>query len=489
MANQDFLFVPSGRTLPAAFNRKTGEYEYKRTYSWRTSAGGVVGGSKAMLSDGQLFSFGAHHMLALDQQDGDAGHAYVGGRQMAVQGEMAYIANGKELIAVNRAEHTAASRKRQKLFVQRRSVRSDKKKVAEINKQMEQLAEVGIIWRAPFTGDSSLISTGDQVIAGSLDQVAAWDRKTGKPIWSAPMKAEARGLAVANGGLFVSTTDGAIHCFRNAVRDRVTLIRPTSPKNPYGDGDTPFAAAAKSILDKSQVSKGFCLVLGGGQCELAYELARKSDLLIYVVEDDPKLVAAARTKLRALGVYGDRISLIESDLSKTTLPNYFANLVVSQSAMQSGKLPPSAAELGRYVKPCGGKVCLGAPGKADAKTMAETLRESYLRDDAQITTSGDFAVLTRGKLPGASDWSHQYGNVSNTSFTEGPPRERLAGRFVVRRPRPQPDDQPSRGRFGAALNKRSVLCARHRKRPRLRRLQRTVSVGIQESRRHPNRRL
>lgn len=420
LANEQFLFVPSGRSLPAAFNRESGEYEYKRTYSWRSSAGGVVGGAKAMLSDGQLFSFGAHHMLALDQRTGDAGHAYVGGRQMNVRGDLAYIANGKGLIAVDRAKHTEASRARQKLFVQRRNHRSDKKKLAEIDEQMKQLSQVGVLWSAPFKGDSSLISTENLVIAGSLNEVAAWDRKSGQRVWSAPLKAEARGLAVADGSLFVSTTDGAVHCFRSGAGTAAKKI-PAVAKAAVAKtnaADPQLKQLAESILQEADVDRGFCLVLGGRQGRLASELAKRSQLQIYVVEKDSQQVAAARQRLRHAGLYGTRITFVEGDLSQKTLPNYFANLIVSESAIESGKLPGCAAELGRYVKPCGGKVVLTAPGKASAEQLAEELKATYLREDATMETRGDMVVLSRGKLPGAGEWSHQYGNVSNTSFTQ-----------------------------------------------------------------------
>ena len=66
LANKDVLFVPSGGSLPAAFNKNTGEFLHKRTFSWRTTAGGVVGGFQALLADGQLYTSGAHHWLAMD---------------------------------------------------------------------------------------------------------------------------------------------------------------------------------------------------------------------------------------------------------------------------------------------------------------------------------------------------------------------------------------------------------------------------------------
>ena len=49
LANEDLLFVPSGNSLPAAFDRKTGEHVFKKSYGWRNTAGGEVGGTQALL--------------------------------------------------------------------------------------------------------------------------------------------------------------------------------------------------------------------------------------------------------------------------------------------------------------------------------------------------------------------------------------------------------------------------------------------------------
>src|SRR4029078_10516239 len=117
LANEDLLFVPSGQSLPAAFNRKTGEFVFKKSYGWRTTAGGEVGGSRALLSDGQLYSAGSHHFLALNEKTGDACLSDIPGNQLSFRGPHAYIATGKEIVAVDRDVHTKASVKRQELFV------------------------------------------------------------------------------------------------------------------------------------------------------------------------------------------------------------------------------------------------------------------------------------------------------------------------------------------------------------------------------------
>ena len=116
LASEDLLFVPSGRSLPVAISKQTGEIVFQRSYSWRSAAGGVVGGTKALLGDGQIYAGGPHHFLAMDQRTGNVGEAYIDGRQMVLADDMAYLLDGKRIFAVNRAEHARASQEKQKWF-------------------------------------------------------------------------------------------------------------------------------------------------------------------------------------------------------------------------------------------------------------------------------------------------------------------------------------------------------------------------------------
>ena len=114
LATDDLLIVPSGRALPAAIDRTTGDLVHKRTHG-KGSVGGVVGGTEALLADGQIYSWGAHHIFAMDQKSGDAGFGYFDGRQMAIAGDAAYMANGVKVSRLDRLAYAAWSRKRHAL--------------------------------------------------------------------------------------------------------------------------------------------------------------------------------------------------------------------------------------------------------------------------------------------------------------------------------------------------------------------------------------
>ncbi|MCA9013904.1 MAG: PQQ-binding-like beta-propeller repeat protein [Planctomycetaceae bacterium] len=439
LANEEFLFIPSGRSLPAAFNKKTGEQEHKRSYSWRSTAGGVVGGTQALLADGQIYSMGAHHILALTQDKGDVGFAWINGQQMAVQGEFAYLATGSEILKVNRQEHAVGSQKAYKndtaikdLFTKLRSLKGEKAQAARdeikvLQDENKKHAKAGLIWEQATPARDALIVAGDKVVVGGQDQVVILDEKTGKILETLKVNGQARGLAVSDGHLVVSTTAGDIIAFRTATdaKPAEQQIDAITLKTPYPEDEftSLYAQAAKDILSHTKIKNGFCLVLGNEDGRLAYELARNTDLKIYCIEPDSAKVAAAREKLNQAGYYGHRITIHQTELSPLPYSRYFANLIVSDTLLKTGQIPGIPQDIATHVKPLGGMICLGAPANSKSETAATSkltdwLKQTKLGETAEVKALGSYALLTRGALPGAGSWSHQYGDPGNTASSK-----------------------------------------------------------------------
>ena len=438
LANDQYLFVPSGGSLPAAFDRQTGEFLYKRTFSWRTTAGGVIGGIQTLLADGQLYASGPHHWLALDQRSGDVGFGWFAGRQLIVQDEAAYAATGTHLARYDREEYAVNSRLRQQLELDLYALNRKKPKAEAEKKQLQrqvdtvkakldEIAAIGIRWQTEIADDAALLATGNLVFLGGDGQVTAYDIADGKQVWQVEVDGEARGLVFAGGHLLVSTTTGTITAF--AAASETTAPGPNPPiDQPFADDEwTPiYAAAAEEILQESGVRRGFCLIVGNEQGRLAWELARRSELSIYAIDTDPTKVDQARESLLPTGMYGHRIVVHHADPADTYYSNYFANLIVSDTLIATGKLPEAAEQVARHLKPQGGVMLLGAPAEApdsivESATRAETaetwLAASDIADQATTTTSPQWTRVTRGALPGAGDWTHQYGNAANTAVS------------------------------------------------------------------------
>lgn len=431
LASDDHLYVPSGRSLPVAFSKKTGEIIFQRTHSWRTDAGGVVGGTKALLGDGQVYAGGPHHFLAMDQKTGNVGESWINGRQMVLVGDRAYLMDGEKIFCVNRKEHAEASQEKQKWFLKAREDRGDPKKVAEAKRKMKEYMNVGILWQVPSDFDDVLIATENLVIAGGMNEVIVLDRETGDLVWETSVEGNVRGLAVDNNLLVVSTDSGNVYGFRGSSQRAETTASvakwPEPHQEPFPKDDLTkmYRDAAAEILKQSGQTSGYCLVLGSEQGRLAYELSRQSQLTIYAIEPDTAKAAESRERLERAGVHATRVTVVNLPINELPFSNYFANLIVSDSMLITGKMPGDPATISRHLKPCGGVVILGRPDGAvdspEAANESDTLAwlsEFYHRDEGDVIANAPWYMLRRGKLAGAGDWSHQYGNAANTSYAD-----------------------------------------------------------------------
>ncbi len=432
LASATKLFVPSGRNVPAAFDRSNGKLIYQRTPGWRTT--GLVGGTYALLVGDHLYS-GTAEVVAYDRESGSHGFAWFRGRRLIVTPDFSYMLSDSGVSALDREVYPAATAKRQALKNKRRNLTRAKptdledqlKALDEEEKDADELIAAARPWQRSLAGFESMILAGSTVFIGGEGQVLALDVATGETRWTGKINGVAKGLAAADGRLLVSTDEGTIYCFAPGPQPRKAQVE-RQPPPPYPqDRLTPvYEAAADAILKASGVERGFCLVLGCGTGRLALELAKRTeDLMIYGVDPDAEKVAAARKALDAAGVYGTRVCVDQAELSTVPYSDYFANLIVSEGVLISGALNASPREAFRMLKPLGGVVCIGQP--AEAKGVVETLDAAFLRRWMQAggmsgyrmgEAAGTWAKFVRGPLEGADDWTHQYGEPGNTASSE-----------------------------------------------------------------------
>jgi len=434
LANEDILFVPSGRSLPAAIDRQTGELLFKRTHSWRTTAGGVIGGVNALLSDGQVYASGPEHWLAMTEKSGDVGFGWFDGKQIVVQNDTAYISTGETLAKLDRLQYAVNSRRRHELemliYDASRKVTTDRDnavelraKINEAQAELKKIAMIGIKWQQAAHENAALMATGDSVFLGGKERVASYASDSGDMRWEAKVDGEASGLVAANQHLLISTNTGAIYGFASQESPASATVPQPSlladspfPKDQFSDR---YTQAAEDILKQFGARRGFCLIVGNEDGRLAYELAKQSELQIYAIEPDAVKVKASRAALQRTGLYGNRIVIHQHTGDQLPYANYFANLIVSDSYLIHGKLPLATDQWSRHLKPLGGKIILGQAPAVSASVASSESTKALLENAAidgptSLATSGQWASSTRGSLPGAGDWSHQYGNPANT---------------------------------------------------------------------------
>ena len=379
MATGDRLFVPTGRAVPAVFDRHTAELKY-----FHLQANTKNGGAEIMAL-GDLFYNGG---LPFEIKTGES---ILPARQK-IPGELTRLGDGSlvrtwQKSSIKGADGSVKTPARQMLSAYQwgKVEKTDRKGVAATENELKE------VWTFPDVRESRvLITAGDTVVAGgSTKTIIGLDSKSRKTLWRHRVDGVVYGLAAANGQLFVSTDQGTIYCYGEKTAKEAKVI--VQSVTPYPE-DPAIIKAADEIIQKSGVSRGYCLDLGSGDGALAYELSKRSDLYICGIESDPAKVASARKKLNAAGVYGNRVVIHQRELDKTLYPKYFADLIVSSRALKEGAAILNEKETFRLQRPYGGMAVLGK--------------------------SGALKLSERGTLKGAGDWTHQYSNAANTGASK-----------------------------------------------------------------------
>jgi len=250
-----------------------------------------------------------------------------------------------------------------------------------------------------------LIVAGTTIVAGTLNnKLVTADITSTQVVTTAELDGLAMGLAVADNALYVCTDRGAIYCFvESQNKPAGSMNQPKDLKqardtNPY-KGTELYDQVAEEIVRSADLSQGYCVDLGCGDGALSYALAKASTLQIIAVDDDPKQIAIARSRLSSAGLYGTRVTVIQRDLNDTGLPSRFANVVVSGRSVTAGAGALVGEEMERILRPYGGIALAGEPG---------SMRR-----------------IVGKPLPQAGDWTHQYADPANTlcssdSLAKGP---------------------------------------------------------------------
>ena len=422
LASKDILYVPAGRAMPAAFSRRTGEFLF-----W-ASPGGKQGGTWSLLDDNQLIagvdSSGTPHKVAYDAKTGaNKGNvfAWFPGLDMVIRDKTAYVLTPAGIYAIDRDAHAQAVRKaaastkqREALAKELAQLRKDVEK-AEAKEQAKTRARIDeivrltasnlaeekrlqnscITWHLPAQGCSSLILAGDSLFVGGSKRILGVEVQTGRKAWQADVTGNALGLAAGNGRLIVSTDDGRICCFAEA-KDHASPKETRMTPDPSAFHGHPqrqlYRDAARRIVQESNVTKGYCLVLDCNLGQLAYELTQTTDLKIVGLERDPRKLQTARDKLRSAGLLGSRVVVEPWDIS--ALPPYFANLIVSDELLTTGTVKVTREQLERVLRPAGGIVVAGLPDNQGGL---------------------QWHTFKRPKLEQAGSWTQEYGNPQNTA--------------------------------------------------------------------------
>ncbi|MCF7973221.1 MAG: PQQ-binding-like beta-propeller repeat protein [Phycisphaerae bacterium] len=396
----DKLLVASGRSVPAVYDRHTGQCLYFHADTKR-------GGHAVFVSQGWFLNDGRLCQVS----DG----AYVWPTEATVlDGRAMYGADEQGLI---RAESLTLTFKE---VVDRRGA---KKKQAEFKTLWTRQTEPML--------DHIFLKAGSRLYAGNKDGLIAAiempiadEESPGRGLkspkaeisWRMQIKGEPWTMVAADRKLFVVTAEGSLYCFGERASARI-YTHEVAARNKNG---RQWIERAQQVLTGTGAREGYALVLGAGTGQLLEEIVRQSDLRVIGLDPDPANVDRLRRRFDQAGLYGGRVAILQGSILSTPISPYLASLVVCEDLKAAGYTEDRAEDFQSRVfhvlRPYGGSACL-ALGESQREAFS-ALAQAQTLPQASVRTLGDLTLLQRvGPLADSAPWTHQYGDVSNSIFS------------------------------------------------------------------------
>ena len=389
-ASKDVLLVPTGRSVPAAFDRRTGRllyYKPEKTHYHGASYGGGVWCTAA----GDLYFHTNNRFQNPSEarvgeaepspQDGMICYPFAtGDQQCHIPGKYRVLVAGGVVYAVGNGSIDAID--------------------LSILRKKRRIGPEDAKWTTPHPSRVYCVAmAGGTVLTGNRDCIRAFNAADGKPVWRVGLTGhQVRGMAVADGRLVAATHTGRLLCFgAGAAGD-------TAPRELKEETRAPAISAeqqrrAKDVVQQSGKSEGYALVVGEPDSRLAEALAKQTQLhLVNVLRGTPQ-ATAERERLLDAGLLGHRVVVhAVEDLAHLHLPPYFADLVVVSGEVEG----VSAEECYRALRPCGGALRFLGFDDPAKKAFAEAA------GIPQKEVAGGGSLVVRGRLPGAGEWRYPW---------------------------------------------------------------------------------
>ncbi len=367
----DKLLVAGGRSVPAAFDLKTGEELY-----YHLAASGKTGGAFTCAND--IVFFNHHRDRVTWMYNSETGERLSSqtGEYPVIDGNTFYF-SGNNITAV----------------------------LLDADKKLDTL------WISGISATKDLIKAGNCLYAANDSGISAIRlNAVEKPevIWNYNTQKSIERLIAANGKLIAVTADGAILTFGEAPVGNVTEYFQKKTNEKFKPGMT------EKLINSTGITDGYCLILGGENIQLINGLLSSTELNLVVYEKNPDKVNSLREHFDKVGVTANRLNFQHFNDKFPSLPKYFSSLtIVTDTYYIEDGDKDILEQVYEITRPYGGQVVLLSK-KTKQKQLIESFNELNLAG-ASTQKEKDFLMVTRtGPLPGASPWTHNNGNIANT---------------------------------------------------------------------------
>jgi outer membrane protein assembly factor BamB len=366
----DKLLVAGGRSVPAAFDLKTGEELY-----YQLAASGKTGGAFTFASEKVFFN---HHRERVTwMYDSDTGERIsTAGEYPVIDGNTFYF-SGKKIWAA----------------------------------QLDADKKLDTLWISDIPATNDLIKAGDCLFAADSSGVKALKLSPGQMpevSWSFGTEKNVERLVAANGKLIAVTSEGTIMVFGE---EPVETVKHTAGKTPAVYTET---GKSQNIIQATGIDEGYGLVFGGKDVKLIEGLLAGSSLNLVVYEKDQERIQYLREYFDKAGITAGRVSFQHFVGPFPPLPNYFSSLTLVTDPFYIGHGDKDILEqIYETTRPYGGKIVLNFKRKERNRLM-KGFGGLNLPGLLVLKENGITMISRTGPLQGASPWTHNNGNIANT---------------------------------------------------------------------------
>lgn len=371
------LIVPGGRSVPAVFDRESGELRY-----FELNAGGKgTGGSFVAATEDQFF---VHTRLK-----GTREFTLADGKKTSFQPNEPVLHQG--LVYTGEADSKGNPVVR--------CYDADRKAVWEVS------ADAG--------GD--LILAGDRLYAAGGSNIVAIALPDGdrpaEVVWSDRVTGTVERLLAAGNRLFAVTLEGDLLAYGGDPVESPEVIA----EEPEPLRVDPADVQSFARLLEAGDAEGYALWFGAAPESLVDAAASSSPFVqLAIVDPDEDRVASLRRRLDRAGRYG-AVTAHVGDPEGFDASPYMAHMIFVGPGRSSrlADRPEELATIYRSLRPYGGVLHLLADD-SQRQRMAEVVRSLGL-EQAAVEVGPESVIVRRvGALPGSAEWTHQNGDVANT---------------------------------------------------------------------------
>jgi outer membrane protein assembly factor BamB len=389
--NDKRLVIPNGRAAAYCLDIETKRRIALKYNPYRTGETWIASCGDVLMHGGTVVDLGLRTAMKL-----------VANRPVATPDRL-YAVTGDQLQTYEVAGRT-------------RRVGADRRGAAELKS-----IDVAVGWSLPLAklpGDglaAAVHLVADDVLVVSRGKTVfalppAADGTAPTPAWHVEAPEPIEEVIAADSVLIAVGRTGRLYAFADRNGNQ-----PTPPSDNVAEKTSPapadVSAAEQSrcekLADLSPDAGGYCVVLGAG--ETARALATCSSLRLLVIDADPQRVRDLRDWAGNQQIPGVRLAVLHGDDPPSCLPPYGASLVVRDPRTGPAFTQRLVEQLFDKLRPYGG--VLAADGQA-ANVIAAAAKTTA---GGSATSKNDFSCLVRaGALPGAADWTHEYGDAANS---------------------------------------------------------------------------